>query len=191
VGLALMAVGVLAACEQPPLKEVETAERMVEQARQDGAQRLVPDRFNEAEAVLEDARQKIRDRDYRGALRSALDATDRARAASVAAARARTQAAQDAARVRREVEGALGDTDRAAAAARKARVPDRVLQPFERRALEARQRLDGLVEEQDPVVARDALGEIAADVRALPADIERAAAEWEAQQARPRARRRR
>ena len=52
-------------------------------------------------------------------------------------------------------------------------------------------RLQALSEETEPVVAREALVKVAADVRVLPTDVERAAAAWEAQQPRPRGRRRR
>jgi hypothetical protein len=42
--LALMLPLALVACDQPPTKEIAAAEAQIEQARQAGAERFVPDR---------------------------------------------------------------------------------------------------------------------------------------------------
>ena len=74
--LALMLPVALVACDQPPTKEIAAAEAQIEQARQAGAERFVPDRWRDAQAALATAHSKVQQKDYRGALSAANDAAE-------------------------------------------------------------------------------------------------------------------
>jgi hypothetical protein len=67
----------LCACDQPPTKEISAAEAQIEEARQAGAERFVPDRWREAQGALATARAKVQAKDYRAALSAANDAVQR------------------------------------------------------------------------------------------------------------------
>jgi len=75
-------LGLLGACQQPPTREIAAAEAQMEQARQAGADRYAPNQWREAQQALEQARTRIQTKDYRGALSSANEAADKARAAA-------------------------------------------------------------------------------------------------------------
>jgi hypothetical protein len=96
LGTIVCAVLLLAACSEPPTKEIDQAQQAVDAARQAGAEQYATEAFTAATAALQQAREAVEQRDYRLALSRAVDASDRAHEASTAAtankAKARSQA---------------------------------------------------------------------------------------------------
>src|SRR5258706_15592930 len=90
LSLPILAAGFLAACDEPPTREVTAAENALALARQAGADRYAAERYHEAEAAIGEAKHKIQEKDYRGALSSATDAAEKARSAAQQAASAKT-----------------------------------------------------------------------------------------------------
>src|SRR5262249_19833659 len=108
--LALLALGLsLTSCDQPPSKEIAAAESSLSRAKEDGAELYAPVGYQEAQKALEAARQKIDEKDYRGALSSATEAADKARMASQQAGAAKTVARGNAEMARAEVQAALDE----------------------------------------------------------------------------------
>jgi uncharacterized protein involved in type VI secretion and phage assembly len=116
----------LAACEQPPFKEVAAAEAALAVARKADAQRFATDRYHEAQVALEAAREKLERKDYRGALSAASDAAERSKEAVQAAeaAKALVRNASETAKV--EAQEMLASIDAIRDEARRAKVPARV-----------------------------------------------------------------
>jgi len=94
IGLLLL---VLAACSEPPQKEIDEARSAIEAAQAAGAETYAPEEYAGATATLQKARASVDERDYRQALSYAIDARQRAIEASrlVPEARARSKAAAD------------------------------------------------------------------------------------------------
>ena len=168
----LAAVLAAAACDQPPVKEIESAEQQVARAGQAGAREWAADRYLEAEDALALARRKMEERDYRGALSSANDAADRARAAIALVEPARQAARESAELAVSEIRSTL---DRAAverAAAVKAGVSRARLAPLDARVEEAKASLADvsarLARSTDLAAARKALEELQIEVVPLP-----------------------
>jgi hypothetical protein len=96
LGTIVCAVLLLAACSEPPTKEIDQAQQAVDAARQAGAEQYATEAFTAATAALQQAREAVDQRDYRLALSRAVDASERAHEATTAAtdnkARARSQA---------------------------------------------------------------------------------------------------
>jgi len=109
--LAVLAALTAAACGNPPDKELQQAQRAIDAARAAGADRFSPTEFTAAQEALARAKDAVAQRDYRLALNHALDARERAQAATKDAA-ARKAAA------RRTAERALGGVGDAVAEAR-------------------------------------------------------------------------
>jgi hypothetical protein len=89
---AVLAALALAACDEPPTREIDAARSALDRARQGGADRYVPERFREAAEALDAAQDKVDAQDYRGALSAATDADEKSRAALKAAEAARVVA---------------------------------------------------------------------------------------------------
>lgn len=82
----------VAACAEPPTRELGLAEGAIEAARAAGAAQFATDDFAAAEQTLARARADVVAGDYRAALGHALDANARAQAAARAAALGRVKA---------------------------------------------------------------------------------------------------
>ena len=147
----MSAVGVLllAACEQPPFKEIAAAEAALAVARKADAQRFATDRYQEAQVAMEAAREKLERKDYRGALSAASDAAVRSREAVQAAevAKALVRNAAETARV--EAQEMLDGLDPIREEARRAKVPPRVLVSLEAERDEAVRGIKALSESID------------------------------------------
>ena len=72
----------LAACGEPPEKEMQQAQGAIDAARAAGASQYAPDEFKAAVSALDRARQAADARDYRQALNDALDSRERAQEAA-------------------------------------------------------------------------------------------------------------
>ncbi|MEO6214153.1 MAG: hypothetical protein ABIP65_11050 [Vicinamibacterales bacterium] len=87
---------VIAACSEPPQKEIDRAQEVIAAARAAGAEQYATEAFAAANAALRQSHDAVALRDYRLALTRALDANDRAQeavsGAAVGKARARSEA---------------------------------------------------------------------------------------------------
>lgn len=188
--LALILPLALAACEQPPTREIAAAEAQIEQARQAEAERFVPDRWRDAQAALASARSKVQQKDYRGALVAANDAAEKGRAAvqAVAAAKANAKGAADLAQ--REISVFLEEIDQIRQEAVTAKVPEEAFAEVQPRVDEVReglQRVTDTLGRGEVIEAQKAAAELRAQAADLPAAFRDARAAWE--EAHPKGRR--
>jgi hypothetical protein len=180
--LALVVPLALAGCDQPPTKEIAAAEAQIEQARQAGAERFVPDRWRDAEAALGAARAKVQQKDYRGALSAANDAADKGRAAVQAVAAARANAKGAAELALREISVFLEEADQVRQEAVAAKVPDEAFAEVQTRVAEIRegmQRVSDTLGRGEVLEAQKAAAELRAQATDLPAAFRDARAQWE------------
>lgn len=187
--LALVVPLALIACDQPPTKEIAAAEAQLEQARQAGAERFVPDRWRDAQAALAGARAKVEQKDYRGALSAANDAADKGRAAvqAVTAARANARGAADLAL--REISVFLEELDQLRQEALTAKVPEEAFAEIQPRVDEIRegmQRVSETLGRGEVLEAQKAAAELRAHAADLPAAFRDARAQWEEEHPRGR-----
>jgi hypothetical protein len=174
---------VLSACEQPPTKEIAAAEQQVEQARQAGAEQYAPARLSEAEAAMEDARRKVGEKDYRGALSAATDAADKARGAAKAAAAAKTLARGAAELAQAEARVMLDEAAQIRDEAVKAKVPDgafAALDPRTRKVNEDLEAVAAILKRGELIEAQKAAVAVKTEAAALPAQYRSAVEAWQA-----------
>jgi hypothetical protein len=180
-GLALAAL-VLSACEKPPVKELAAAEAAVSQARTDDTERYAPERLKDAQAALAEAQRKVQEKDFRGAIAAAADATEKARSAPKVAASAKTVAQTTTQVLQAEVRAALDEVGAIREEAAKARVPDKAFQELEgqREAAErALQTVSDLAGKGELLGAQKAATELRAQVAALPGLFRDALDAWQ------------
>jgi HEPN domain-containing protein len=171
-----------AACDQPPNKEITAAEAQIEQARQAGAERFVPDRWREAQAALATARAKVQAKDYRAALSAANDAAEKGRLATQGVATAKAHAVRAAELAQREIGIFLEEIDQARQEAVVAKIPDEAFLEVEPRLTEIReglQRVADTLAKGDVLEAQKAAAELRAQATDLPAAFRDARALWE------------
>jgi hypothetical protein len=125
------------ACSEPPHKEMHQAQGAIEAARAAGADTFAPDELRDAEQALEESETAVTQRDYRLALRYALDARERAHEAARAAANRKADARGDAERALAAAEGAAGAARRGLTAAQASRVRPRDIAPLQQALSEA------------------------------------------------------
>jgi hypothetical protein len=189
--LLLIASLALWSCEEPPNKELAAAEKQVDLARQAGAEQYAPARLHEAEAAIEDARRKVGEKDYRGALSSASDAADKARAAAKAAAAAKTLTRGAAEMAQAEARIALEEAAQVKAEALKAKVPEAAFEELEPRAQKLGQDLEAAVatlKRGDLLEAQKASTSVRTEAAALPAAYRGAVDAWQTAHPKGRAR---
>jgi hypothetical protein len=88
----------VAACSEPPQKEIDRAQGGIDAARAAGAELYAKDAFAAATAALQQSHDAVAQRDYRLALTRALDANDRAQEAARGAADGKAHARSEAER---------------------------------------------------------------------------------------------
>ncbi len=177
---ALALVG-LVACGEPPAKEIAAAETQIEEARKENADRYAADRLKEATTALEAARSKVQQKDYKGALSAANDASDKARAAKIAAATAKTLARGAAETAMTEVGVALEEIEAIRQEAAKAKVPEEAFADLLSKVDEVRQaqeRVSDTLAKGDVLEAQKAASELKAQVTALPVQFREAQEKW-------------
>lgn len=192
----LLAALAASACSHPPVKEIAAAEQQVERARGIGAERYAPERFQQAQAALALARERLQGRDYRGALSAANDAAESARVAVDATGPAKSAARDAAGMAVSEVRTML---DRATAernAAVKAGVPRATLAPLDARGQRAAVQLSGAIQQlavDNLDFVEPLLADLRTEVTPLPDLYRDARTKWEGRhpKGRPRARPRR
>jgi methionyl-tRNA synthetase len=104
LGAIMCTVVLVAACSEPPRKEIDQAQQAVDRARQAGAEQYAAETFAAATTALQQAREAVDQRDYRLALSRAVDATDRAQEAA-------RSAADNKATARSQAEAAINTTN--------------------------------------------------------------------------------
>jgi len=188
LGLALCA----AACDKPPTREIEAAQAQVDAARQQGAETYAADRMKEAQQALQAARARVEDGDYRAAVASANQATERARSAVQAVAAARTLARGRAQVAVAEVKAVLDEVDGVVQEAVAAKVPEEAFAEVAPQLAELRTRLGGLEAaiEKDALRAETDAVELKNRAADLTTAYRQALAKWMAEN-RQRSRRRR
>jgi len=180
---AFLAIFVLCACEQPPNKEIAAAERQVEQARKAGADQYAPARLQEADAAIRDAHRKVDEKDFRGALSSAMDAADKARSAGKAAAAAKTLARGSAEMGQAEARILLDEAAQVRQEAVKAKVPDAAfeeLDPRTRKVTEDLEAITAILKRGDLLEAQRAAAAVKTEAAALAGQYRAAVEAWEA-----------
>ena len=126
----IVLAAIVLACSEPPHKEMNQAQGALDAARAAGAETFAGDEYREARSLLDQSEQAVAQRDYRLALRHALDARERAEDAARAAADRKAEARGQAERAVVAAEGVVRDAQRRLEAARAARVRARELSPL-------------------------------------------------------------
>jgi len=172
----------LASCDQPPAKEIAAAEAALVQAQKAGAEKLAPERYREAEAALQEARRKVQAKDYRGALSSANDASEKARTAAKAASSALTMAKGAVEVAEAEIQAKLDEVAAVRQEAAEAKVPDEAFAGLSADQDSLKQKADGLAAaaSQDLIAAQKTAEELKAQAEALPARFREALEKWQA-----------
>lgn len=124
------AAAAVLACSEPPQKEMHQAQGALDAARAAGAETFAADEYREARSLLDQSEQAVAQRDYRLALRHALDARERAQDAARAAADRKAEARGQAERALAAAETAVRDARRRLEAAQTSRVRARELAPL-------------------------------------------------------------
>ena len=88
----------VAACSEPPQKEIDRAQGGIDAARAAGAELYAKEAFAAATGALQQSHDAVAQRDYRLALTRALDANDRAQEAARGAADGKAHARSEAER---------------------------------------------------------------------------------------------
>ena len=127
-----VAVTAMAACGDPPDKELQQARDAIESARGAGADLYAREEFGAAEAALKNATDAVDQRDYRLALNRALDARERAQNAAKEAVTRKAAVRADASRALAVAGRAVDDARAKLKSAEAARTPARVLTPARR-----------------------------------------------------------
>jgi hypothetical protein len=179
----------LAACDQPPTRELGAAESALADARSQGADVFAAERFKEAEAALASARQKADQKDYRGALSSAVDAAEKAKAAAAGVPSAKVLLRSGAETVQAEAQAALDEAAGIREEAKKGRVPEAAFEALVSRTAEVEaglKTLAGLLEQGELIEAQKAGAELKARAAGLAADYRAALDKWNEEHPRSR-----
>lgn len=171
----------LAACDQPPAREISAAEAALAQARKDQADAYAPEQWKAAEAALNQARQKVDAKDYRGALSSAMDAGEKAKAASSAVASAKLLVKGAAQMAQAEVQAALDEVATVREEAAKSKVPEEAFAAVNGRVQEATDAvaaLAGQIEKDQLIDAQKAAADLKSRFATLGADFRAALDSW-------------
>lgn len=90
--IAICTLLLLAACSEPPQKEIDRAQGAMDAARAAGAEQYAPEAFAAATLAMRETHEAVQQRDYRLALSRAIDANDRALEAAQQAADGKARA---------------------------------------------------------------------------------------------------
>jgi hypothetical protein len=128
IAAAFLSLG-LAACAEPPSKEMDQAQGAIDAARAAGAEQYAGAELTAAVNALQQAEAAVTASDFRLALAHALNSREQAQAAARAAVDGRARQRGDAERVRSEVETLVGRLATRLKDAEVARLPRRTLAP--------------------------------------------------------------
>lgn len=129
MALAIVVAMLTTACSEPPYKEMHQAQGALDAARAAGAETFANAEYRDAQQALDQSQQAVTQRDYRLALRYALDARERAQEAARATADHKAEARGLAERAVLVTETAVRDAETRIEAARAGRVRARDLTP--------------------------------------------------------------
>ncbi len=172
------------ACDQPPLKEIASAESAVAAARAGGADIYAPERWNEAQRELAEAQRKLAAKDYRGALSAASGAAEKARLASQAADAARVNIESAVQILQEEIRAKLDEVEAARQEAIAARLPASAFSEIDVQVQAARSEIEALtvsLQKKDFLVARSSAETLKARVQPLLERLREARLQWEAE----------
>jgi hypothetical protein len=113
----------LAACGEPPNKEMDQAQGAIDAARAAGAERYAPEEYKASVDALTRARQAVDERDYRLALNDALESFEHAQNAAREAADSKARQRGEVERLIAEVSTSLDQARQAVRDAERARPP--------------------------------------------------------------------
>jgi hypothetical protein len=113
---------VVAACAEPPNKEIAQAQGAIEAARAAGADKYAVDEYKAATTAMSQANEAVAQRDYRLALNHALESREHAQNAARDGAETQGRIRAEVERAMAEVAGLLAQANLRLAAAEKARV---------------------------------------------------------------------
>ena len=123
----VLAALVVAACGDPPNKEMDQAQGAIDAARAAGADRYATAEYTAATDALKRSQDAVAQRDYRQALNEALDSREHAQNAAREAADAKAQAGAEVERDMAQIAALIAQANTRLAVATRARVPRRVL----------------------------------------------------------------
>ncbi len=174
----------LGACGEPPTREIAAAETQLEEARREGAERFAADRWREATSALTAAREKVEQKDFKGALSAANDAAEKARSAKSAAAAAKVVARGTAETALTEVAVLFEEIDVIRQEATAAKVPEEAFAELDPKLDEVRQgreRAAATLERGDILEAQKAAAELKVLAAPLPGLFREAQEKWVAE----------
>jgi hypothetical protein len=156
-------VGTTAGCAEPPQKELDQAQAAIEVAVAAGAERLAPADLTAARTAFNQANEAVAQRDHKLALGHALDARERAQAATQAATEAQARLRDDSERAFREATALLDrlrEGRPAAASTRIARARVRTARAAEARLSASLQKARASIDAQDYAAAQALLSRL-------------------------------
>ncbi len=171
----------LGACAQPPNPELTAAETALAAARQAGAEGYAPDLLQQANAALQAARQKVEQKDYRGALSAAVDAAEKARAAAAAVPSAKVLLKSAAETAQAEAQAAMDEIAAIREEAKKAKVPEAAFEAVATVVGEVESGMKAVADhltQEDFIAAQKAGSELKAKAATLAADFRAAYDKW-------------
>lgn len=125
---ACVAAAVLvAACAEPPNKEIDQAQGAIDAARAAGADRYAATEYTAATDALKRAQDAVSQRDYRQALNEALDSREHAQNSAREAADTRAQLRGEVERDMAQIAALIAEANTRLNAATRTRVPRRAL----------------------------------------------------------------
>jgi len=168
-----------AACEDPPSREMNQAQGVIDAARAAGADQYAADEYNAAVESLAKSREAAEQRDYRLALNFALDAHERGQLAARSAADQKALIRSETDRLLQAAETGLELVASRLAAARTARVATADVTRFSRRLDAEQAAVDAArdrLEADDLRAARSALRPAVERLEQLTSEIDAAVA---------------
>jgi hypothetical protein len=129
---AVAAIGIaffLAACSEPPQKEIDRAQGAIDAARAAGAEQYAKEPFTAATTAMQQTHEAVQQRDYRLALSRATDANERALEAAREAANGKARAQRDAEAAMGRLSVTVRQLDERLKAAEASRLTEREIDP--------------------------------------------------------------
>jgi Domain of unknown function (DUF4398) len=186
IRIAIVAAVLLAACADPPNREMDQAQGAIDAARAAGAEKYAAQELAAAVTALAQARETVAQGDYRSALTYALDSRERAQNAA-------KQASDDRASIGSQTERAITETgalldrgDQRLAVAEAQKVPRRTITKVQSALINSRktlQKASAAAERGDYQAAQRELNGVSQQTKAAIDEIDKAIA---ARQPRPR-----
>jgi hypothetical protein len=180
--LAIVLLAGLAACAEPPKKELDAAEQALQQARQSDAPRYAPDALKQAEDTLQDAHRKVEAQDYKGAFFAARDATEKAHGAVAQASAAKKNARSNTEMAEAVIQASLDEADAARDEAIKAKTPEKAFEEVDPQAQQIKDglaALPGMLEKGELLEAQKAAADLKAKAASLPGLYRDAVTKWD------------